>query len=81
MSENFFRYSIKPINLQLTATEQEQVPYASDLLEVNTHAVHLKESHIPFLLSIVRKKVPFSVLANYLVFNQITGMLHLYMFG
>jgi len=24
--------------------------------------------------------VPFSVLSNYLIFNQITGMMHLYMF-
>ena len=58
-------------------------PYDEEELEVNQHKVHLKDQlgkHIPFLLSLIRKSVPFCVLTRYLVLNVVTGMMHLYHF-
>ncbi len=59
------------------------VSYAPEDLELNWHKVHLKDRtgrYLPFLLSLVRDQVPFCVLTRYLVFNSITGMMHLYHF-
>ena len=79
LRDNFFPFSVKPKELP----QHEVVSYAPEHLELNWHKVHLKDRtgrYLPFLLSLVRDQVPFCVLTRYLVFNSISGMMHLYHF-
>lgn len=81
LREKFFTFSIKPVLTDPGASIEEVTSYASSDLELNVHKVHLRDMsgrHIPFLLSLAKKKVPFCVLTRYLVFNSVTGMMHLY---
>jgi hypothetical protein len=81
LRESFFPFSIKPVETNPGTSSEEMTPYASSELELYVHKIHLKDRsgrHIPFLLSLAKEKVPFCVLTRYLVFNSVTGMMHLY---
>jgi len=55
--------------------------YADGAVELGVHKYHLKDvtgKRIPFLLSLCDQTVPFSILTRYLVFNSVTGMMHLF---
>ena len=83
LRDNFYTFSIKPVTLPTAVATGGEAPYAAKELELNWHKAHLldrTERHLPFLLSLARTVVPFSILTRYLVFNQITGMFHLFHF-
>jgi hypothetical protein len=85
LRKNYFTHSIKPIELPITDLKKGQAPYECNQLSLTIHAQHLKDldgrdNIYPFVLSIQKEKVPFSILTRYLIFNKVTGYHHIFQF-
>jgi hypothetical protein len=81
LSRAYFTHSIKPIKLPIPALARGEVPYEPNELALTIHAQHLHdttESIYPFVLSIQKSRVPFSILTRYLIFNKVTGYHHIF---
>jgi hypothetical protein len=78
LRNNYIMFSPKPTVLPVTKSAMH---YRAQDLEIGMFKTGVKDDtgrKVPFLLSLAKKRAPFSILTRYLIINSVTGAHHIF---